>query len=87
VYPEVVEITPSRLSKGGSMHQKQPPAKIATAVACSVSAAAMDAVPPIARKQQNHSIFKALEPIPKCCARPAHGAKVAALGAALRKKK
>ena len=32
VYPEVVASTPSSLSKGGSMHQKQPPANVATAL-------------------------------------------------------
>lgn len=31
VWPEVVEITPSSASKGGSTHQKQPPAKVAFA--------------------------------------------------------
>jgi hypothetical protein len=31
MYPDVVEMTPSILSKGGSMHQKHPPAKVAVA--------------------------------------------------------
>lgn len=31
VYPEVVEMTPLSSSNGGSMHQKQPPAKVAFA--------------------------------------------------------
>jgi len=30
VYPLVVAITPGRISNGFSMHQKHPPAKIAT---------------------------------------------------------
>jgi hypothetical protein len=34
----MVAITPSNLSNGGSMHQKQPPAKIAVAVSLPVSA-------------------------------------------------
>jgi hypothetical protein len=34
VYPEIVEITPSSWSKGGSMHQKQPPAKVALSKFC-----------------------------------------------------
>src|SRR5262245_2887229 len=33
MYPEVVDTTPGSLSKGGSMHQKQPPAKVAVASA------------------------------------------------------
>ena len=32
MYPEVVASTPSSLSNGGSMHQKQPPANVATAL-------------------------------------------------------
>ena len=38
VYPEVVETTPSSLSNGGSMHQKQPPAKVARASSCASAA-------------------------------------------------
>jgi hypothetical protein len=32
MYPEVVESTPGILSKSASVHQKQPPAKVATLV-------------------------------------------------------
>src|SRR5688500_1944744 len=32
MYPEVTETTPGSFSKGGSMHQKQPPAKVARAM-------------------------------------------------------
>ena len=35
-------MTPSSLSKGGSMHQKQPPAKIAVSVIVAASAPADD---------------------------------------------
>src|SRR5688572_18039804 len=44
MYPEVVETTPGSSSKGGSMHQKQPPANVATASSCSAPVVATEVI-------------------------------------------
>jgi len=45
VYPDSAPSTPGSFSKSASMHQKQPPAKIAVAVTIAVSVGFVDGAP------------------------------------------
>ena len=59
IYPDVVEITPGTLSKSASVHQKQPPAKVA--ITCRSTGAAAEPMSRVDRLAAGARLFAPAE--------------------------